>query len=122
MLLAGPPARVPNGADMSATETAASRPLTVEERVARRQQPRSVWQTRAGKGLAGAALVLLGAPVVGLVLLWPHGRSPHVPAAALAGSTNGAEVVSRSTADCGGSKPQRFVGKARRNKEPSGRG
>jgi uncharacterized membrane protein len=100
---------VPNGAGMSATEHAAPRPLTLEERVARRQQPRSVWQTRAGRVLAFAAVVLLAATVAGLVLLWPQGPAPHVPAAALAGSTTGATVVSRATPDCGGPTRQRCL-------------
>jgi uncharacterized membrane protein len=87
---------------MSATEQATSGRLTFEERVARRRAPRSVWQTRAGKGLAVAAVALLVATIAGLVLLWPHGRSPQVPAAAQSASTTGATVVSRSTPDCGG--------------------
>jgi uncharacterized membrane protein len=94
---------------MAATEEVTSEPLTYEERVARRRRPPSVWRTSAGRTLAGCAGLLLLATVVGLVVLWPHGRPASLPSAAQAGATVRATVVSKSIEDCGGPTRQQCL-------------
>jgi uncharacterized membrane protein len=65
----------------------------------------TIWQTRAGRILAGAVGALLLATVIGLIALWPSPR--HAKASeAFGGSSLAAKVVSSTTVRCPGPTSQ----------------
>jgi uncharacterized membrane protein len=70
-------------------------------RARRRAEPRTIWQTRAGRSLAAAVAALLIATAIGLIVLWPSARHSG-PSEAFGGASLPAKVVASTTVRCPG--------------------